>query len=121
MQSLFFPAKNILTNFDLPIKKHYFDRLNDRSCQTITDDVGNTVAADDDGNVYVGGRMDDGGGQLYFIVIKYDSAGNELWNQRYAPNMSTYSGEATKLVVHDDGVVVAGHVDYPLPSNMTFI
>nr|MDQ3100983.1 S8 family serine peptidase [Bacteroidota bacterium] len=74
-----------------------------------SDDVGNAIAVDTIGNVYVAGYMDDGSGGTYFLTVKYNAAGDELWYERYQPNGTEHLGVATKLLVHDAGVVVAGH------------
>ena len=44
-----------------------------------------SVLVDDSGNVYVGGRSNKANftGADY-VIVKYDSAGNELWNVRYS-------------------------------------
>jgi uncharacterized delta-60 repeat protein len=46
---------------------------------------GTTIAADDSGNVYVGGTVDDGteNGGKNMIVIKYTTAGDTVWTGRY--------------------------------------
>ena len=73
------------------------------------DDIGNAIAVDDSGYVYVAGTASDASGS-YFLTIKYDSTGQEIWNEQYKPSGSESLGEATKLIAVEDGVIVTGHV-----------
>ncbi len=73
-------------------------------------DEGTTVAADDQGNVYVGGYIGNGSGGTEFITLKYDPTGELLWRNSYQPRDGSWRASATKLAISDSGVVVTGTV-----------
>ncbi len=66
-----------------------------RQIGTSVDDVGTGLAADAYGNVYVGGHTygDVGGvnaGNRDMFVVKYDTAGNEVWSQQFGTARDDY-------------------------------
>ncbi|HJY63560.1 MAG TPA: SBBP repeat-containing protein [Ignavibacteria bacterium] len=48
-----------------------------------TNDDANAIAADGYGNVYVTGQSNAGGTNLDYLTLKYNSTGNQIWEQRY--------------------------------------
>ncbi|MBC8181851.1 SBBP repeat-containing protein, partial [candidate division KSB1 bacterium] len=47
------------------------------------DDMAKKIGLDDDGNVYVGGISSGAGSASDFVVVKYNSLGQQLWAARY--------------------------------------
>lgn len=72
--------------------------------------MGTAVAADEAGNVYVGGAMYNDQGGLEFITLKYDPYGELLWRQTHKPHNEQHFALVTKMVVHEEGIIVAGAV-----------
>jgi len=56
--------------------KHYNGPANDW-------DRGNAIAVDDSGYIYVGAASIGNDGDNDYVIIKYDTGGNELWVERY--------------------------------------
>ncbi|NOS84724.1 MAG: hypothetical protein HOP31_06255 [Ignavibacteria bacterium] len=74
------------------------------------DDAGNSIAADNSGNVYVTGRSW-GGNSTFddYITIKYNSAGVQKWIQRYN-GTSTGFDYATSIAIDGSGnIYVTGY------------
>ncbi len=76
-------------------------------------DVGYAVTADEEGNVYVAGLLSNCSNLDDYVIIKYDSNGNILWQTTYnSPlynNVMPFNDEAAYIVVDDDGnVYVSG-------------
>ncbi len=71
-------------------------------------DWGRGIYVDPSGNVYVGGWSTGNGTSTDFVVIKYDSAGNELWVARY-DNLEHGLDKAEKMAVDINGnIYLAG-------------
>jgi uncharacterized delta-60 repeat protein len=74
-------------------------------------DVGNAVAVDAVGCVYVTGYSDGGDTSYDYATIKYDSAGNELWVARYNGSQNKYD-YAHAIALDSSGCVyVTGYSD----------
>ena len=70
-------------------------------------DFGATIAVDNSGNVFVTGRSFGNGTGTDFATIKYDTAGNQLWVQRY--NGTNNDDDApVSIAVDASGNVYAG-------------
>lgn len=75
-------------------------------------DVGNHLALDAAGNVYVAGESYGAGTVYDYVTVKYDSAGNELWDRRY-DDPDHLLDEATFVAVNGSGeVIVVGNSYY---------
>ena len=68
------------------------------------EDVANSIAVDDSGNVYVTGLSDDVGTFSVFATIKYNSNGDTLWVRRYN-GPGNGSNDASALAVDGSGNV----------------
>lgn len=75
------------------------------------DDIGKALGADNQGRVYVVGSSQRNNGATDMLTIKYDELGNIVWEQRFKAKESTWSAEANKIVVtNDGGAVVSGTI-----------
>lgn len=79
-----------------------------------TDDFGNAIATDNNGNIYgtgytygiVSGNIDYGSADLY--IAKYDSNGNQVWIKQFG----TFGGEVIKSIAIDENsesIYITGH------------
>jgi len=70
----------------------------------------NVLALDDSCNIYIGGWLEEAGINLRkFLIVKYDSYGNYLWQQTSSPNVNKPYAEVTHLKVKDGNVNVVGY------------
>ncbi|MBL7138422.1 MAG: SBBP repeat-containing protein [Bacteroidales bacterium] len=78
------------------------------------------IVVDNLGNVYItGSSMSNQYGYFNWVTIKYNSAGQEQWLQRYAP---LGGGEPASIVVDESGFVyVAGHAEEGYGMHFTTI
>ncbi|MEO0086968.1 MAG: SBBP repeat-containing protein [candidate division WOR-3 bacterium] len=83
------------------------------------DDLGNAIALDNFGNLYVTGRSWSSETGFDYITIKYDTNGNEIWVRRYnGPGDST--DEAFAIAVDNSGNVYITGYSYGLDSEKDF-
>ncbi len=75
-------SEDILTMKISPSGKILWNKIFNGQADGI--DEGFSVVSDKYGNVYTGGASDRGGVQTTYYIIKYDSTGNELWNDSYS-------------------------------------
>ena len=69
-------------------------------------DYGYTLAADQNGNTYVGGFGNgDNPATFDIFVLKYDSNGNRVWTQRWTSPITNYSAYAYSIAVDNQGNV----------------
>ncbi|MBK9147387.1 MAG: S8 family serine peptidase [Flavobacteriales bacterium] len=86
------------------------------------DDAGRAIKGDDLGNAYVARYSRKGIGGTDLVVMKYDSAGTELWEKRYAALNPAHSVEPKRMAVtNDGGVVVAGVINDGVSDNFITI
>lgn len=72
------------------------------------DDIANDLVFDNINNVYVCGDIADKAG-----VSKYDSSGNELWNNELFAGLSTYISKSNKILFSNSGkLIVMVHGNY---------
>lgn len=71
---------------------------------------GNTVANDSEGNVYIGGWIEESAGIRRFLLIKYDSNGNYQWNTIITPDAAKQYSEITKINIDNDKINITGFV-----------
>ena len=75
------------------------------------DDFSRDLAVDSEGNIYVTGSSYGGSTNWDYATIKYDSAGNEQWVQRYSGSGNSSHDEATSIVLDNEGnVCVTGYI-----------
>jgi len=75
------------------------------------EDVAKAIGVDDFGNVYIAGDSKDIDGNYRYITIKYNAAGDELWQKKYGNANGLESSTASSLAVTDSGeVIVTGTV-----------
>lgn len=82
------------------------------------DDGANSIALDENGNVYVAGDIQGAGsGSVKSGTVKYDSNGLQLWLQSFSGSHG--AAFANAMVAHPQGgvVVVGGIQDAPYPNN----
>lgn len=83
-------------------------------------DIGNAIATDSSGNVFVAGRTADGGGSGDNMrIIKYGrTTGAELWTQAISGNVVNSADAANAIVIdaHDD-VIITGTTEDSIGSN----
>jgi hypothetical protein len=77
-------------------------------------DIGNSIAADDSGNVYVAGVSAEHSASGFlgqdFIVIKYNSAGDSMWTDKFNGSANR-KDEALSVKVGTNGIYAAGYSD----------
>ncbi len=64
-------------------------------------DVANSLALDNQGNIYVGGTSDSIPALYDYLVIKYNPSGDKIWEKRY--NGPANDGDRAKAMILDDG------------------
>lgn len=74
-------------------------------------DLAHALALDDSGNVYVTGESQGRGSDLDYATVKYDSAGNLLWVQRYNGPANSIDN-AFAIAVDDSGNVYVTGFSY---------
>jgi hypothetical protein len=80
-----------------------------------SDDYGSEVWGDDAGNVYTCGETSSSGSGYYMVLVKWDSAGNQLWNR-------TRGGNASGLWGDDAGnVYTCGSTDRSITGNYDIV
>jgi len=99
---------NNFTNYDYATLKYYPDGdtawVRRYSSMGYSEDWATDLAVDAYGNVYVTGKSYDSLTNFDYLIIKYDSLGNELWVKKYnGPGNS--EDEATAIVLDDSGNV----------------
>ncbi len=73
-------------------------------------DIGNSIAVDNLGNVIVGGSSDKPSSQKEMILLKYDNNGNLLWKQSKQEKLNTGTAEILKVqVAANNEIYVGGH------------
>ncbi len=91
------------TNYDIklvkldstlnPVWVQVFDQGNEGS---------HSLAIDDSANLYVGGWQDGDGTSRHFLLIKYDSSGNQIWYRTLWPDANKPIAEITKVRMGDN-------------------
>jgi len=71
-------------------------------------DQGNDLAVDDYGNVYVTGYVMAGNDSSNIAILKYDAAGNLIWNKNYGDRDTFSSDKGKKIVIVDNKIFVTG-------------
>jgi hypothetical protein len=72
-----------------------------------SNDVGYSIAVDNDGNVYVSGRSQGYGSGFDYLTLKYDPDGNQLWEARYN-GIGNGDDQAYALTLGTTAVYVTG-------------
>jgi outer membrane protein assembly factor BamB len=71
-------------------------------------DIANSVAVDNQGNVVVAGSTENAGSKYDFTVAKFDRDGTLLWQQTLNGTASSYDVANSVAVDHQGNVVAAG-------------
>jgi hypothetical protein len=66
------------------------------------DDLGRDLALDPSGNIFIAGNSENALGEFDFLLIKYDSDGNELWAERFSQGV-TNSNDSKFLAIDSLG------------------
>lgn len=74
-----------------------------------TSDDASAIAIDGSGNVYVTGASNSGGSNLDYLTLKYNSAGQQMWEQRYNGPGNGIDAALSVCVDNSSNVVVTGN------------
>lgn len=77
-----------------------------RKSESPLSDIGNAIAIDAEGNIYVTGFAKSDDGLNDFVVIKYDPAGNQIW-AKFTDGLSHFDSEGLDIAVSPSGNVYA--------------
>lgn len=84
-------------------------------------DTPRSIEVDDEGNVYVAGGSQDANFYLYWVTIKYDSSGNQLWAKMY-DSPGTIDEIIWSLALDEvKNVYVTGSAIPPSGSNIDYL
>ncbi|MHA1271723.1 MAG: SBBP repeat-containing protein [Candidatus Helarchaeota archaeon] len=73
-------------------------------------DMGEGVAVDSNGNVYVVGELSQINTSLDIILIKYDSLGNLIWNRTISSNGSNADYGKEIVIDNDNNIYIVGRI-----------
>ncbi|MCC5919002.1 MAG: S8 family serine peptidase [Cryomorphaceae bacterium] len=82
-----------------------------------TNEGSNALAIDDNGNLYVGGWLEESPGFRKFLLLKYDDSGNFLWDQIIFPVEDKPFAEITNITV-DEVISVIGFATDGISSDI---
>lgn len=83
-------------------------------------DIGRGLAIDAAGNIYVTGETYSNSTLFDFITIKYDAAGNQLWEAIYDGPMNSEDAARDIAVDGSGNVYVIGHTNWEIQSRADF-
>lgn len=87
-----------------------------RSSESPLSDVGNAIALDLNGNIYVTGYAKDDDGLKDFVVIKYDQSGTIIWNN-FIDGVNNLDAEGIDIAISAAGDVYATGYTTVSPNN----
>ncbi len=80
-------------------------------------DSGGDIALDTLGNIFVVGASMNSGTLVDFVVLKYDSIGNQVWENQY--DYANFNDAANKVILIGDSIYISG-VSQSAPNNWDF-
>lgn len=80
-------------------------------------DSGGDIALDTLGNIFVVGASMNSGTLVDFVVLKYDSVGNQVWENQY--DYANFNDAANKVILIGDSIYISG-VSQSAPNNWDF-
>lgn len=80
-------------------------------------DSGGDIALDTLGNIFVVGASMNSGTLVDFVVLKYDSIGNQVWENQY--DYANFNDVANKVILIGDSIYISG-VSQSAPNNWDF-
>ncbi|HRG60138.1 MAG TPA: S8 family serine peptidase [Bacteroidia bacterium] len=80
-------------------------------------DSGGDIVLDTLGNIFVVGASMNSGTLVDFVVLKYDSIGNQVWENQY--DYANFNDAANKVILIGDSIYISG-VSQSAPNNWDF-